>query len=674
MSRRLSPTFTDYVVIAISPGLIMALVGSLVFFLIEVFYQGEYDQRLNFIMALFVMAAVLIARIAIEQGRDYALLFAIPLGLVTALATFRFVEFRGPLEGFSALINIGLIGLIWWCANKLTWDSTVINEAEDASGEGLLQTVGLEGDHASTSGSANGQDLEGTTDRHQETPTFWQRMVSRRHRPHAPGVWVIYFSLAALPIFGFGNWFVPSSDLESRRYVFKLLVVYVAAALGLLLTTSFLGLRRYLRQRRVEMPMEMAATWMGTGALMIVVLLLVSAFLPRRNSEYAISDLPIFAGSPSDLWTTEWAAGNEGQLDPEVADRTDPDQSGDEKSDGPPSGDGKGKGDGDGKSDGGDTKGGDTKGGDTKGGDAKGGDTKGGDTKGGDTKRGGDQSPNGQGQGEGNAPQQPGGSQDKPGSDKGGDTKRKQPQNRKGNRGDQEKGDQPNQNNPSDDSREQDPKAGENPANPDQTGQKKKENDSGNRQGNKSRVTRRFNPTKIGSAIGGTFGQLLRFLYWVIVIAVVGFLVWRYHQQIADALRKFLASISDFWNSLLGRGKSSTAAQEQVVDPGPPPRPFSAYADPFLTGMAQKHPPAEVVRYTFEAVQAWGRERGVARHPEQTPHEYAQAVGEQESTLSRDVTVLADLYCRCAYGRDAASRSNIESLRQLWERLRTSGA
>ena len=47
---------TDYVVIAVSPALIMTLVGSLVFFLLAVFYQGEYSERLYWVMACFVFA------------------------------------------------------------------------------------------------------------------------------------------------------------------------------------------------------------------------------------------------------------------------------------------------------------------------------------------------------------------------------------------------------------------------------------------------------------------------------------------------------------------------------------------------------------------------------------------------------------------------------------------
>ena len=39
--------------------------------------------------------------------------------------------------------------------------------------------------------------------------------------------------------------------------------------MALLVTTSFLNLRRYLRQRRIEMPLPIAGTWVGVGAVLI---------------------------------------------------------------------------------------------------------------------------------------------------------------------------------------------------------------------------------------------------------------------------------------------------------------------------------------------------------------------------------------------------------------------
>ena len=47
--------------------------------------------------------------------------------------------------------------------------------------------------------------------------------------PHTPGLWVLYFSLAALPLFGIGQHWIPAGDVGRRRYAFGLLAVYVAA-------------------------------------------------------------------------------------------------------------------------------------------------------------------------------------------------------------------------------------------------------------------------------------------------------------------------------------------------------------------------------------------------------------------------------------------------------------
>ncbi len=141
MAKRLHMTTADYVTIAVSPALIMTLVGSLVYFLIEVMYAGDYAARLMYVFALFVFAAVLIARISIEEGSEYASLFALPLGLATFFVLLKFVEHPSP---FSWLINIVLMCTVWWCAHKLTWDCTLIDDEEDSSGEGLMQRIGVD--------------------------------------------------------------------------------------------------------------------------------------------------------------------------------------------------------------------------------------------------------------------------------------------------------------------------------------------------------------------------------------------------------------------------------------------------------------------------------------------------------------------------------------------------
>ena len=119
------------------------------------------------------------------------------------------------------------------------------------------------------------------------------------------------------PLFGIGQRFIPSGNVESRRYAFLLLCVYVASGMALLLTTSFLGLRRYLRQRRLEMPMDMAGVWLAVGSLLIVVLLVVSSVLPRPSSEFALSKFPLRFGSPDHQQTNRHAFGNDGPQQPQ---------------------------------------------------------------------------------------------------------------------------------------------------------------------------------------------------------------------------------------------------------------------------------------------------------------------------------------------------------------------
>lgn len=320
---RLDKTLADYVAIAISPVLIMLMVGSLMWFLVAVFYQGQYDGRIYWILGCFVLAIVLIARIAIEEGRERAILFALPLAGAVGLATMRFSD--------SMFFHWLLLALAWWSSHKLTWDCTLIDEEQDASGEGLLQLArrrkqpekDTEAKEESP-GAVQHQEPaepEGVTERVGRMREEAHLRRRTKGQAHAPGVWIVYFSLAALPLFGLGQLLIPSGDAARRLWAFQLLCVYVAAGLGLLVTTSFLGLRRYLRQRGVQMPARMAGVWIALGAAIIAVLLAASAILPRPAAEYSVARLPDFPlkFSTPERESNRHAVGSEG------ADRNAPD-------------------------------------------------------------------------------------------------------------------------------------------------------------------------------------------------------------------------------------------------------------------------------------------------------------------------------------------------------------
>jgi hypothetical protein len=255
-------TAADYMVIALSPALIMMLVGSLCFFLIEVFYRGKMIGAVCWVMFWFVIGIVLVARIAIEKSTEYAALY----GLGLALATWLYMVRTQP----SYLIGIVLLAVVWFCAHKLVWDCTLIDEDQDSSGQGLLQKAPVAAPVKTKSTRKPGRKISA---------------------PHSPGKWVIWFSLAALPLFGLGQMLLPAGAAGPRRTGFLLLAAYLAAALGLLLTTSFLGLRRYLRHRYLKMPAAVALAWLKLGVGVVVIALVGAAFLPRPGAREAWATL-----------------------------------------------------------------------------------------------------------------------------------------------------------------------------------------------------------------------------------------------------------------------------------------------------------------------------------------------------------------------------------------------
>lgn len=638
MARRPPQTLGDYLVIGISPALIMLLVGSLLFFLVEVFYQGDYQFRLSFIFAMFVMATVAVARISMAEGAGYAALFGVPLALVTWIALMSFVEVKGAMAAISWLVNIFLIALVWWCSHKLTWDCTLIDDSQDASGQGLLQSMGLDGEAEAES-------------RPKVKLSFWERWFGpKKKQARPPGLSVIYFSLAALPLYGVGQWFIAA---DSRWYSFCLLVVYVASGLALLLTTSFLGLRRYLRQRQLEMPSDMAFVWVMVGSVMIAALLIVCILLPRPGAENPISRLPFEFSSPIKS-PSKWGFGNDGPQDNKLGTRTGPQS----KNDGQ-TGQGSGKsGQGSGQK---------------------------GQGPGNQQSPGQSQAP-GQsptpGQPPSQGPSQTPGQPPTPGQGQSlppasGQNSRSQSGNL-ANAHQPQPGGQNNSSSPTPSGGPNQP--GERPRGSNLPGEKTSSPNSMARNDRPPEPPKPANSRSDASNsssgfvaqamewVGWFVGSVFKLIIYTMVALAVGYFAWRYRREIMAALRKLLDELCDLWNRLFGK-KSRTAAAGETGPSLPVYKRFADFSDPFASGLASRFSPVELVRYTFEAVEAWGREHNCPRAPQQTPHEFAERLGGSQVALAKDAPVLAELYCRAAYAGGALPPQSIDHLQQVWRVL-----
>src|SRR5437764_7282670 len=181
------PTLADYAVIAVSPALIMLMVGSLVFFLVTVLPTGDYKERLLYTSFFFVFGAVLVARISIQLDAARATFYGVGLAVVTFLAMSAYVDYPSGtrLKSFGWLVNLGLMGVIWWSAHKLTWDCTHIDEKREASGRGVLAAAGLDADAKQGSEPAGSREPK-TSEEPADEPQRGKKKKKRRKKSRSP--------------------------------------------------------------------------------------------------------------------------------------------------------------------------------------------------------------------------------------------------------------------------------------------------------------------------------------------------------------------------------------------------------------------------------------------------------------------------------------------------------
>jgi hypothetical protein len=174
--------------------------------------------------------------------------------------------------------------------------------------------------------------------------------------------------------------------------------------------------------------------------------------------------------------------------------------------------------------------------------------------------------------------------------------------------------------------------------------------------------------------VSAAFEWLLPFLqiaFYVIVAAIGAYWAWRHRAEILAALQSLFSGLRLFWEQFFRRGSKAAQGASAAGAVPPPSRPFADFADPFATGLADRVSPDRLVQYSFEALEAWARENGCPRDPEQTPHEFADSVGRRAAVLQRAVLRLADLYGIAAYAPGRLELRSMKPLEDMWQGLRS---
>jgi len=111
------------------------------------------------------------------------------------------------------------------------------------------------------------------------------------------------------------------------------------------------------------------------------------------------------------------------------------------------------------------------------------------------------------------------------------------------------------------------------------------------------------------STITSGIGHLLKLLFFAALVCVAVLFAWKYREQVRRALAQLWQDLQQLWASLWGRRPETDAETSAPSDQpaGPPVPSFASYQDPFAAGTAERYTTEQLVCYSFEALEAWGR-------------------------------------------------------------------
>lgn len=310
-------TPADHFVNVVTPILIILLVTSVLMFLLNVrfIYTAVHDMNLRFFAIFFVIGIVALNRLVVRDGSQEAFLYAFGLALAVGLYTLATTElynvgavtrgFMNNSVGLALIFNLTTVIFTWWVVNRLTHECCV-DESSVAGDIGLFSAT-AEGFRKRLNLAAAPPPLAAAERlRAAEVDEPWYglsaydpldyvKMEKQKNRPKPaldfsarlpkqhPGMALLYFSVPVMIIFSLGLRVIQHMGMSAVQMGAYYMYVYTFCTLSLLTITCLRQLRAYFRVRYVNMPQALPWFWLGTAALMILVIMWGAAHLPMPS-------------------------------------------------------------------------------------------------------------------------------------------------------------------------------------------------------------------------------------------------------------------------------------------------------------------------------------------------------------------------------------------------------
>lgn len=340
----------DYFIDFLTPFLIFVMMLAFILYLLDIRYMftEKEDVRLRMVSIFFVMGIVALNRLINRDGREQSLIYMLGMGVVVTLFTAStsgqggaFVKGALDQMGIDVALNLAVVAGLWWIINRLTRECCI--DRSSASGEiGLWQGALMKVKESAKEArelprrvaQANRREpelpyiLQNTVEAYDPlerdrageaaaiAPPAWHERMPATH----PGAAIFYVSIPVMITFILGYPVLANGGPVMITAGYAFVGVYTLSALGLLMLTSLRGLRGYCQERHVPVPPSVSTFWMGFGALLMAIVLMLGLLGPSpgvpapyyiANREYDLS------ARHADLWDYHENQTGEAQQDPQ---------------------------------------------------------------------------------------------------------------------------------------------------------------------------------------------------------------------------------------------------------------------------------------------------------------------------------------------------------------------